>query len=100
MADDLYKQDEEYTDVVFRVWDDARNLIGDGVIALFPNDKWDEYGLISSYEHVGQHGGAHYEGVISKSRPATEEEYASLKRELETPPYTYKLRVIKRRPHR
>jgi hypothetical protein len=32
------------------------------------------------------------------TRPATPEEYADLKRELERPPYEYRLHVIKRTP--
>jgi hypothetical protein len=93
-----FQQDTEYTDVVFRVWKD-KDVLGDGVIALFPNDVDERSGSVTSYEHHGQHGGAWYEGVISKTRPATPEESAALKRELESYPFTYRLRVRKRRPH-
>lgn len=78
--------------VVFRVWNRTQ---GGGVIALFP--AIDEgRGLCSSYEHVGQHGGADYWGVVSASRPATADDYAELKRELES--LGYDLRVYARRP--
>jgi hypothetical protein len=46
--------------------------------------------------HVGQHGPADYSGVIAQTKPATETEYAGLKRELESKPYEYRLSVRKR----
>jgi len=79
------------TVVVFRRW---RN--GD-VIALFPEVPGSP-GFCSSFEHVGQHGDASYSGVICQTTPATPEEYADLKTELESAPYNYVLRVVKRRP--
>ena len=90
--------DTETTIVVFRKWHDD-GYIGDGIIALFP-ELTDEIGKVLSYEHVGQHGDASYNHVIYNSRAATPEEYAALKRELESPPYGYKLAVRKRRPGR
>jgi hypothetical protein len=64
--------------VVFRKWKN-----GFGVIALFPEIPTDLYGrYCESYEHVGQHGGADYWGVIMNSRPATEEESVDLAEEL------------------
>ncbi len=77
--------------VVFRVWHTG------SVIALFP--QIDEgHGLCSSYEHVGQHGTADYNHCIASTRPAKPEEYADLKRELESAPYRYVLQVYHRRP--
>lgn len=73
--------------VIFRVWKDTGS-----VIAFFP-DLTEGRGLVQSYEHVGQHGVAAYP---NNTRPATKAEYASLKRELEGPPFRYRLRVIKR----
>jgi hypothetical protein len=74
--------------VVFRRW-------GNGdIIALFPTFRDRTY--CESFEHVGQHGLAYYSGVISMTKPALPEEYAALKRELESAPYHYVLRVIKR----
>lgn len=69
-------------DVVFRT--DSEGI----VIALFP-DEWWGGGLVSSFEHVGQHGGADYEAVMSRTRPSTPKEIEPLKRELESPPYEY-----------
>lgn len=82
------------TVVVFRKWKDT----GD-VIALFPEDDAGQ-GMISSFEHVGQHGAADFGGVVSRTVPATEDEYAALKRELESAPYEYQLKVRRRRPGR
>jgi len=77
---------EDPTIVVFRWW---RN----GVIALFPEDKWDlGFGLCTSYEHIGQHGGAYFEGIMAESRPATPLEYASLYTELENIGYNLDVR--------
>jgi len=75
---------EPRTVVLFRWWKD-------GVIALFPEDKWTE-GSITSYEHVGQHGPADFYSIMSESRPATEEEYADLYVELENMEYNLDIR--------
>lgn len=76
-------KDTDKTTVIFRVWKSGSGK-GD-VIALFPLEKWDDRGmsLCQSYEHVGQHGGANYNGVMNRTRPATPAEYADLRRELE-----------------
>lgn len=83
---------DDLTIVVFRKW---RN--GD-IIALFP-ELPERNGLsvfCSSFEHIGQHGPADYRGVVRQTTPATPEEYADLKAELEAAPYHYILRVAKR----
>jgi hypothetical protein len=86
------------TTVVFRRW--YRQEDGTGIIALFPEDD-EGRGMCSSYEHMGQHGAASYTGVVSRTRPATPDEYAALKRELENlRPYPYRLHVVQRRPGR
>jgi hypothetical protein len=85
------------TVVVFRMWKAEPK----GCFALFPFVPHDRNGLYcESYEHVGQHGGADYSGCIADSRPATPAEYAALKRELESPPYEYRLIVRKRKPRK
>jgi hypothetical protein len=88
------ESDTELVTVVFRVWQ-GENQNG-SVIALFPYVD-EGNGLCSSYMHVGQHSAASYAHCISRSRPATPEEYGPLKRELESEPYGYKLRVRGRR---
>lgn len=92
-----YRDDEAVTTVIFRKWYKAQD--GTGVIALFPDVPGDGP-MCQSYEHVGQHGSADAAGVISRTKPATPEEYAALKRELEAAPYHYRLKVVRRMPHK
>ncbi len=63
--------------VIFRRW-----KIGRGVIALFPEIQADHRGNCQAYEHVGQHGAAHYARVIAATVPAVEPEYRDLAAEL------------------
>ena len=87
---------EPETTVVFRRWPD-----GD-VLALFPHVREARPGTCSSYAHVGQHGAADYVHVIRATRPAptSDADVAALKRELEAPPYGYRLRVVTRATYR
>ncbi|MGD2065628.1 MAG: hypothetical protein PVI43_00480 [Candidatus Bathyarchaeota archaeon] len=62
------------TKVVFRKFEE-----GD-VIALFPEVPWSDQ-LISSYQHIGQHGGSSPE-LIEGLQVATEDEYSALLTEL------------------
>lgn len=80
--------DPRITRVVYRKWPD-----GD-IIALFPDDDWNGF-EVSSYMHIGQHGGARYHQVIASTKPATHDEYISLHHELQTRGYV--LRVARRR---
>ena len=61
--------------VIFRVFEPE----GD-VIALFPGMP-EGTGFINSYQHIGQHGAA-TPSLIKELRPATEEEYLPLLKEL------------------
>jgi hypothetical protein len=82
--------DKETTLVVFRKWRDSGS-----VIALFPEIPSDISGFFcEAYEHVGQHGGADYYGVVQATRPASPEEAAPLAGELTR--IGYKLKPIKR----
>lgn len=85
------------TAVVFRTWKGSHKETA----ALFPYeiDSFSRYGaaFCSSFEHVGQHGGADYENVIQQTRPATATEIAELTAELTRAPYHYVLRPILRR---
>jgi len=82
--------------VVFRRW---REDNGGEIIALFPELPADYQGrFCDAYEHVGQHGGADYYGVIQVTSPVTVEEAADLKRELER--IGYRLKPIQRASHR
>jgi len=76
--------------VVFRKWRDC----GD-IIALFPEMPADFHGwYCDAYEHVGQHGGADYGGVIRATTPVELEEATDLAEELTR--IGYRLRPIKR----
>ncbi len=71
-------EDELPVDVIFRKWKN-----GD-IIALFPNIFVDtQKTRCQSYEHVGQHAGANYDGILKYSTLASESEYGPLKKELE-----------------
>jgi hypothetical protein len=85
---------EEVIPVLFRMW---KNEGGQEVIAIFPTLPGTyESHTCDSYEHVGQHGACDPQGLIGRTRLATEPEYRALKHELESEPYNYKFRVIKR----
>lgn len=59
--------------------------------AFFPRLKYDDKGFYkTSYSHIGQHSACHVE-YEKESRPATPEEYASLKEELESIGYELKI---------
>jgi hypothetical protein len=76
--------------VVFRRWKDCG-----GIIALFPEVPADIFGdFCESYEHVGQHGGADYNGVIQNTVPVRADECADLREELTR--IGYSLRPIRR----
>lgn len=76
--------------VVFRRWRDTGT-----VIALFPELPADYQGwFCDAYEHVGQHGGADFHGVVQHSTPAPPDEYADLAEELRR--IGYNLRPIRR----
>ena len=76
--------------VIFRKFKDGQ------IIALFPeifdSYKYNHGVLCSSYMHVGQHSGADYDTVCSNTKLAKPEEYADLKRELES--LGYSLEVV------
>jgi hypothetical protein len=83
------ESDKIFTTVVFRVWKDT----GD-VIALFPEliANRTRYAC-ESYMHVGQHSPADYIGVIQRTRPARQEEYEPLLRELQSIGYRLFIRT-------
>lgn len=77
------------TITIFRKYKDGE------IIALFPAEKWNRNdNTCTSYVHVGQHGAADYDYVVSRTSLATPEEYADLKAELER--IGYELDVKKR----
>ena len=80
------------TEVVFRKFKDH----GD-IIALFPNEIADRRGNVMSYQRVGQHSGADYNGCIAASTPATASEYKELANELKQ--VGLNLKILKRNPN-
>jgi hypothetical protein len=96
---------EPITPVIFRRWPKERqqNLLtgkmewlGGDVFAIFPTEPGTyEPWTFACYAHVGQHGTAD-KVVIGRTRKATPDQYADLKKELESAPYGYRLRVYTR----
>lgn len=62
--------------VIFRKYRDGE------IIALFPDTKADMRGNCMSYQHIGQHGAADYNWVVSNTQLATLREYKKLYQEL------------------
>lgn len=80
---------KEVTRTVFRKFKDGQ------ILALFPYEKYDAFGLYCvSYMHIGQHSAADYSGMVAETTLAKPEEYASLKKELES--IGYLIHPIKR----
>lgn len=79
--------DDEKVKVIFRMFHGE-------VLALFPEIPSSAVTYIDClcYAHIGQHSGAHILAVIENSKPATETEYAALKRELESIGYDLDIR--------
>ena len=76
----------EKTIVVFRVFHGE-------VLALFPEDPGtNDPATCNSYQHIGQHGAAHYAGCIKGSRPATVAEFSDLAGELTRIGYDLEIR--------
>lgn len=82
--------------VVFRRWREGN---GGDIIALFPELPADYQGwFCDAYEHLGQHAGADYHGVIQATKPVSVEDAADLRQELER--IGYRLKPIKRASHK
>lgn len=85
---------EPETPVIFRA-ERSGKFKGD-VTAVFPCDPADAHGhSMSCFAHIGQHSGCSFEWYYT-TRAATPAEYAGLKRELESAPYGYRLKVYSR----
>ncbi len=69
------------TKVIFRTW----NAEPHTVIALFPREPGDSNPeTCMSYEHIGQHGAAHFVQVMGATHRASKREYTELLTELES----------------
>ena len=65
------KKDKFKTDVIFRIWNNKK-FAGDHILALFPHEVCDFNGNVTSYIHIGQHGGANYNHCVNASKLAKE----------------------------
>jgi hypothetical protein len=68
---------------------------GDHILAVFPTVPSSCKGDVTVYAHVGQHSGAEWAYIMTKTQPAEPSEYAALARELRQ--IGYRFRPIKRR---
>jgi hypothetical protein len=87
-------KDTNITEVIFRIYRTNPKTC----LALFPYEDQGQ-GRVMSYEHVGQHGEALYLSTMGITRPASAEEYADLKSELESH-CGYNLKIVNRRARR
>jgi len=85
---------EQETLVIFRRWRDTGSII-----ALFPELPSDYQGYFcDAYEHVGQHGGADFHGVVQATKPVAVDDAKDLIEELTR--IGYRLKPIKRASQR
>lgn len=80
------------TDIIFR-YDTSKDFKGT-IFAIMPHDA-ERNGMVTYYQHVGQHSSGEYYHMIRTSRPATEIEAADLKAELKS--IGYNIREVKKR---
>jgi hypothetical protein len=87
-------EDNEIVPVVFRA-ERSGPFKGD-VTVVFPTLPADYQGYkMTCFAHIGQHSACDF-GWYHKTRAAKPDEYAALKRELESKPYEYRLKVCSR----
>jgi len=86
------QQDTEITEMMFRV-DTSKDWKGT-IFAIIPYFVEGD-GMVTTYQHVGQHSTGDYNHMINTSRPANEFELADLKAELTNRGYIIK--VVKKR---
>ena len=93
------KKDTHKTKVVFLVhkipgqYRNQRCTWESDIFAYFPEDEADHKGNKTAYAHVGQHSACNPE-YAKESRPATEQEYADLKSELESIGYNLEVTTL------
>jgi len=94
----MTEQDTKPTNVIFRKWKDSTDFGGD-ITALMPGEPSscvDRY-EIGCYDSSCGHSGADYQFMLSITVPATPEEYANIKADMER--IGYRVRVLKRAQH-
>lgn len=85
--------DAESVPVIFRA--EKSGTFKNEVTAIFPTLAGTGPGDVTIYARVGQHSTGS-RGWYRETRAATPDEYAALKRELESAPFNYRLDVVKR----
>lgn len=87
---------KETLPVCFRVYRSKKEPYYNDCVAIFPTVPEDRSGYSAMiYEHVGMHGSAYIHHMVAITKPATEEQYTDLKRELESIGYD-NLRIVQR----
>jgi hypothetical protein len=86
------EKDTHITDITFRKFSNGE------IIAVMPHEVCDYKGNVNSYMHIGQHGAADYNHIISTTKLATPRDYATLLNELEG--IGYNVRVIAKRTYK
>lgn len=89
-------KDQYKTDVMFRV-DTTKDWKGT-VFAVLPHEVSTLKGEVTTYQHVGQHSSGDYQTCLKTSKPATTEESADLKAEMES--IGYDVNVVKKQNYR
>lgn len=80
--------------VMFRVESDGTCL------AVFPTIQATPDGMIQCFTLRESHSHGDFNTMITMTRPAEPAQYERTLRALESKPYEYKLKVVKRRPYR
>lgn len=82
---------KETLQVVFRKFNNEE------IIALFPQIKFGcpRYEIMS-YMHIGQHEEVNHHAVVQQTKLATENEYQSLLKEIQSIYHEYDIRVMKK----
>jgi hypothetical protein len=80
--------EEPKTKVIFR-----KDKDGSEITAIFPELTENSWNYCACYAHLGQHGTCSHDWYRTKTIPATPDEYADLKAELEELGYVLDVRV-------
>lgn len=83
------------TDIIFR-YDTSKDWKGT-IFAIMPY-MVERNGMVTYYQHVGQHSSGDYYNMIATSRPANEFESADLKAELKS--IGYNIKEVKQRNYK
>lgn len=77
------------TNIVFRRWNDSKE-----VIAIFPDSPWGLFNDLTSYMHIGQHGGCSREALEETTQCYNEPDVIALQKELESIGYNLNIQYL------